>query len=707
LEYSSRPHAVTVYRSGALVERRVDVAARSGRIVLPGLPLSLDDAGVAVHVDQAHGARARVASATVRLHARPRSDAPEAPDHRALREAREELARSLRQRDQLHAELQLLEGIPMPARPRPVEGQPPPPSPLQARLAFDGFVDGETRERHDALAALGQAIDELQRRVAELEDQIRRHQGSSAARPEEMSKSVHVDLHATGDDERVLLLLRYRVPACRWVPRYALRLDGSDARLELRAAVAQGSGEDWEGVDLTLSTALPQAYSPLPALAAARIGKAQPAPAQRPQRPAPQGAEALFADADRALAALPRPPQPSSRVVHALSLESLDDAIDAVMDESDDDMDGFAAGSAVFGAAVSGAMAANAMEMDMPMAEPAPAMAPPPSPKSVRSRAKKKARPQRREAAKMAEEAEEQEPMEPATGGWPEYGSLVLPDPFGTGRGRLAPLSAEDKLTAVLADAGVSLPFDVGNLLRQHATRAQGVARLGLPAGARAVRPSHFDHAVRAAHPVDVPSIGTWHTITLAEVEGPCRLRYIGVPREEPAMYRIATMANPCGHPLLSGPVEVYVDGIYVLTATLPTTGSGADVELGVGVEPALHVARNTRFEETRSDERVVAMRELHHHIAIELRNDLGHPVDVEVRERVPIPDGDAEVAVDVVASEPTWTAYDQEERGETVEGGHRWRLQLPARSQQQLDAHYVVRLYANHEVVGGDRREA
>ncbi len=462
-----------------------------------------------------------MASATVRLHARRRSDAPEAPDHRALREAREDLARSLRQRDQLRAELQLLEGIPMPARPRPVEGQPPPPSPLQARLAFDRFIDGETRERHEALAALAQAIDRLQHRVAELEDQIRRHQGSNAARPDELSKSVHVDLHASGvGDERILLLLRYQVPACRWVPRYALRLDGSDARLELRAAVAQGSGEDWEGVELTLSTAIPQAYSPLPALAAAHIGNAQPPPTPRPQRPAPQGADALYADADRALAALPRPAQPLSRVVHALTLESLEDAIDAVMDESDD-TDSFAARSSAFGSAAPGAVAASAMEMDMPMAEPAPAMAPPPSPEAARSRTKKKGRPQPRETSKMAkeegeEEGEEEAPMAPATGGWPDYGSLVLPAPFGAGRGRLAPLSAEDKLTTALVDAGVSLPFDVGSLLRQHATRAQRVARLALPAGARAVRPSHFDHAVRASHPVDVPSVGTWHTVTLA-----------------------------------------------------------------------------------------------------------------------------------------------------------------------------------------------
>ena len=77
------------------------------------------------------------------------------------------------------------------------------------------------------------------------------------------------------------------------------------------------------------------------------------------------------------------------------------------------------------------------------------------------------------------------------------------------------------------------------------------------------------------------------------------------------------------------------------------------------------------------------------------------------MRERVPIPDGDAEVAVDVLASEPPWTPYDQVDRGAPIDGGHVWRVVVPAGQELELSAHYVVRLYANHEVVGGNRREA
>jgi len=504
----------------------------------------------------------------------------------------------------------------------------------------------------------------------------------------------------------VELRLSYRVPGCRWVPRYALRLRGDQAVLELRAAVAQGSGEDWNGVALTLSTAVPQAYSELPSLPAARIGKAQPPSPKRPQRPPPRGAEALFDDVDRAASGLPRPPQPTLRAVEALAMPPLHETFEAAGGVHDLDDDDFALGGAASVTFDALEEAEMAIADEAPMPEPSPA--PPPMARPARTRSakgKKKAPPSpRRDLAASALAAPE---PDEATTGWPDYRRLHLPDPFGSGRGKLRPRDPHEQLAASVHEAGLSLPLHVPGLLRGRRRAAEQVSGLGLPSGASPVRPAHFDHAVRADRPVDIPSLGSWHTVSLAEARATCRLRYIGVPREEAAVYRIATLPNPCAHPLLQGPVEVYVDDAYVLTATLPTTGSAEDVELGVGVEPAIHVARNARFEEARSDERVVAMRELHHRIAIELRNDLGHPVDVEVRERVPIPDGDAEVAVDVVSTAPPWSPYDQQERGRPLEGGHRWRVELAPRTQETLEAHYVVRLYANHEVVGGDRREA
>ena len=79
-----------------------------------------------------------------------------------------------------------------------------------------------------------------------------------------------------------------------------------------------------------------------------------------------------------------------------------------------------------------------------------------------------------------------------------------------------------------------------------------------------------------------------------------------------------------------------------------------------------------------------------------------------EVRERIPQPAPDAEVVVEEGAVTPAWEPYTQQERGaKALEGGRRWRLTVPANHTQQLSAQYVVKLYANNELEGGNRREA
>ena len=52
--------------------------------------------------------------------------------------------------------------------------------------------------------------------------------------------------------------------------------------LQLRALIAQRTGEDWRGVHLELSTAAPLSFTELPELSAIRIGRAQPPPPRKP-----------------------------------------------------------------------------------------------------------------------------------------------------------------------------------------------------------------------------------------------------------------------------------------------------------------------------------------------------------------------------------------------------------------------------------------
>ena len=62
--------------------------------------------------------------------------------------------------------------------------------------------------------------------------------------------------------------ISYQIPDATWTPLYDARLDTKGEKLELvqYGAVTQSTGEDWEGVELTLSTAQPQRGAGLPDL---------------------------------------------------------------------------------------------------------------------------------------------------------------------------------------------------------------------------------------------------------------------------------------------------------------------------------------------------------------------------------------------------------------------------------------------------------
>lgn len=100
-------------------------------------------------------------------------------------------------------------------------------------------------------------------------------------------------------------------------------------------------------------------------------------------------------------------------------------------------------------------------------------------------------------------------------------------------------------------------------------------------------------------------------------------LRYIVVPREDPNVFRIAQLRNPLRAPLLAGSTDVYVDGEYILSTRIDTVPPQGQMELGLGVEQSIKVARNTAFKEVRSGESLVAFNELRHSVRVEIANRL------------------------------------------------------------------------------------
>jgi uncharacterized protein (TIGR02231 family) len=231
-----------------------------------------------------------------------------------------------------------------------------------------------------------------------------------------------------------------------------------------------------------------------------------------------------------------------------------------------------------------------------------------------------------------------------------------------------------------------------------------------LPSGCSVEWPHTYDYAFTTDGAVDVRSDGAWHSIAVTAVPGSAALRHVAVPREQADVFRIATITNPLPGPLLPGPIDVYDRGTFLVTSTLEHTPPGAEMELGLGVDPRVKLSRNTEFREEITGVLRGGLR-LHHVIKIDVENLAERAIDLEVRERLPVTrDDDDDVEIVLGRIDPAWERFTPDSampRARRLRGGYRWRLSVPAGAKRALRAAYEVRIAGKHELVGGNRRES
>jgi uncharacterized protein (TIGR02231 family) len=252
-DVSSKVEQVTVYPDGAIVTRVIEVDLPRGDAVLRAVdfPPALDPASLRVEGEAA--ARLTIGSIDARP---PRADRlPADPalddaieglrDERARLDARIAAAGSRRKFAERFAE-QSPAGLGDKGEARPL---------TEWRAAFAAVED----EVAAAEAAIGEARimqRDIDRKLARLDAQ------RTANPPRKMEVRLDINAQAAA---HAILRVSYAVRGARWSPLYDARLDtgkdsGKDGRkpaveLVRRAEVAQATGEDWQDVQLAVSTA--------------------------------------------------------------------------------------------------------------------------------------------------------------------------------------------------------------------------------------------------------------------------------------------------------------------------------------------------------------------------------------------------------------------------------------------------------------------
>ncbi|MCB9552361.1 MAG: DUF4139 domain-containing protein [Myxococcales bacterium] len=678
---------VCLHRNGALVVRVGE--AGPGPVEVVDLPLL--HAGDTLRIRPAAGTVGAVRE-TCRL--LPRGDAaPVAPDDHAAQTRAARLA-------EIEVELAEIEqraALLAPAADGPLDPSPPPD--IDALTAWHDLLDA----RHDALAARRRALFAERRALtAAAAEAERTREGDTA--PPRFTRGVAFTLH--GVEAPVRIEVEYFVAAARWVPTYALELDGDRARLRFDALVAQASGEDWSGAEIAVSTADLRRQATAPALGSWRIGPV--VPPRRPAfRPLPEGLDALFADYDRHR---PAPPPPPSRPRPAKPRP-------APAAPKLADYDGEMARSSLppppmappsLGAAPQGFGGAPPGGF---MPPPAPSMAPMPD-MPMRARAGAP-------SAKGGEGGGGAPPppmlegggARPPDDGLPErlrYAYTRLAGPDEPGRGRLWPVDATAHLRTLVADhdpdAADALPRAVAAL----EAAAARLANAPTPPGTEPLPPDGYPVVRDATGAHDVPGDGRWHRVPVVTRTAAAAVDFRAVPRESNDVWRFCTVHLDDGEPLPQGPLRIHVDGRYRATGRLRGTGGGEPIEMNLGLEPALRII-DRKVEMMQEDRGLMTQStRVEHRVITKIRSALDHPARLVVYDRLPVRDDpdDDRVAVEPLDTRPPAERTDRAPDGAPLDGGLRWRLDIPARGVVTVEHGYRITFPAKLELSGGNRRE-
>lgn len=261
-EVRSEVSAVTVFLDRALVQRVAEVTVDPGEstIVLSELPANLWD-----HSLQVSGTGPED---TTVLDVQSRNHFLTAEPSPLIRELEQTLRDLSRQRDVLNDEQGALEHersvlnrINSAATTIPEEGG--------ERASFDEwrellkFNADESRRIQDGLRDVAMRSSDLQNEIDAAQQQLNEVRGRGPGQRAVKVVEVRVATAAKGP---VSLTVSYTVPGANWTPTYRARLDSKTRRVSLdyQAQVINRTGEAWNGVALTLSTARPSAGGSAP-----------------------------------------------------------------------------------------------------------------------------------------------------------------------------------------------------------------------------------------------------------------------------------------------------------------------------------------------------------------------------------------------------------------------------------------------------------
>ncbi len=641
---SARIRKVTVYSERARITRGGTITLAGGRqrIFVPDLPVALDDASVSasfpgsktakilsIEVETTYGKQTSRKDAEVLI------EKGKALDRRQ-NAINDDLAA-------LSAEENFLRTFQVKTRPDE-KGRPVPislePIAWQTTLGFvsEGLANVLARERAKQLDARN-----LQKERDALNVELAKVQSYQSA----ATKRVALEVEGSAGAAEIEVI--YAIAGPSWRPAYDVRVLSSTGKVEIltQGVVRQQTGEDWKDVEMTLSTAAPEAGADLPQLLAWRLGDSD----QFADASASGPVGAMNAGiADRrtsppsvqpssTLASRPAKSAPKRDRARAEEKQRAAQAPQPVMESAPMEAD-------------VGGYSGDEMEMDAP-APPPPGL---------------------------------------AMGG---VGSI------GQGRGGSmggASIGGKNERAEIPMAPPATIRAmgpNVWSLPAGHAFHFENAANPGFSwSGDQLYCPSPvvsaggFDFAFKPERKSTVLSDGRERKVRLTTSRFPAELLYEVVAPVSTKAYLRATIINTSKQPFLAGESFVFLDEDFVGRAFINTVASTQKLELSLGVDDDVKVER--RLEQTAENTGVFTKKERTVYTTlIGIKSFKKRAIDVLLRDQVPVTWQKDDITVETMTLSPQ--PADEKGGSAPSQGLYAWRLSIPASGKQDVKVKYAV----------------
>lgn len=727
---------VKLFSYGAMITRIATVELIDNEIPthieITGLPLTIDNSKVRARIE-GEGNLAVVTDIRIGMSLPDMTENCNSSLAEEIHQAEIEVKKLIQLKHCIQYEHEQLNILKIPERPQGEEGKPSPPSPLTGRLALARFKESEKKRLMDENFAISEDLHQAQENLADLRQKQQLASTAVNIEPDKLRKSIIVSLNYEGEKQNFgsqQLILEYFISHARWTPTYVCRLDSqtNSVTVEIRALIAQKTDEDWLGVKLELSTANPQTWCELPQLNTLRIGRKQPPISPvKGWRELSLDSEILFADFDGGKPNLVTSSEKNNYFDKTMTLseklkyEQLSDIVEeGDFSETTTQTDLIRAKKSI-PLSYTPEISTNFVKersldlqgaVDKPKSPPNPLSSMLDSVSSMAGGFIEK-RQEYKTTTKVKQDLEIGQ-----TDNYYNYEKINLAYHLM----RLAEANNKTKRGKLYLEEETefyveSLLFSQQFIIEKKATIKQTIRAIlnniqqnsiNIPIQGIDVRKiaGSFDYVYQSDGRIDLQSDGQYHSVSITKKSTNFDVNYVVVPSQDLNVFGIAKFKNPFNSPLLNSPCDVYLDGEFILTSELPTIPAYGKVPLGFGVQQQIKVSRNTKYQETQSVIRLGIFNEFKHQINIEVINLMPQNINLEIRERVPIPDPDNKIDIEIGEVSPMWEKYEQKEENQIIKGGYRWLINLEKNEKKTLLANYTITTFANQEIVGGNRRE-